>query len=191
MRLASLPRVQPSSMGSYMESYSGQGLQLYQDLYQEDLPAVDWIAGLHSPSTTAIGRARNLVKNVPQNGGNTNVGREARRDSLSQSWSHSLRGGSRRGLQSGPGALEPSSGGSSLEQSLEEGPGGGGGGGGGGVLSNLGACDPYHEGDDWCSAEISAAESRALEIQDTEMYCSRECANRGGRRWCNASCIAG
>ena len=166
-----LPRVEASSM----ESYSAQGLQLYQ----EDLPVVDWIAGLSKPSSTAVGRSRNLVKTDPAtivNTDNADVDGEAHRDS--QSLSHSLRGG-RRGLQNGPGPLPPSPGASSLEEPVQ---------GGGGVLSNLGACDPYHEGDDWCSAAISPAESRALEIQGTEMYCSRECSHRGGRRRCNASC---
>lgn len=167
---ASLPSTHPSSM----ESYSTQDLQPYQD----DLPVVDWMAALRNPSSVAVGRARNLIKTVPEPLVNANVNGDAHRDDQSeaQSLSHSLRGGG-RGLQNGPGALAPSSGVSSSEESLERPPRGGG---GGGVLSNLGACDPYHEGNDWCSAAVSPAESRALEIQGTEMYCSRECADRGG-----------
>lgn len=43
------------------------------------------------------------------------------------------------------------------------------------------ACDPYDGGDEWCAASISDAQAQALEIQGTSMYCSRECAVRGGR----------
>ena len=167
LSFASLPRTEQSSM----ESYSTQGLQAYQG----DLPVVDWMAALHNPSATAVARARNLVKTIPESVVSTHVGGEANRDDQSESQlSHSLRGVG-RGLQNGPGGLAPSSSGSPLEESLEEPARGGG-----GVLSNLGACDPYHQGDDWCSTAVSPAESRALEIQGTEMYCSRECADRGG-----------
>lgn len=133
------------------------------------------MAALHNPSSVAVGRARNLIKTVPEASVNANVNGEAHRDDPSESLSHSLRGGG-RGLQNGgAGGLAPSSGGSSSEEPLEGPPRGEG-----GVLSNLGGCDPYHEGNDWCSAAVSPAESRALEIQGTEMYCSRECADRGG-----------
>lgn len=167
LRPSALSHLQASSM----DSFSTQGLQLYRD----ELSVVDWVFGVHNPAATAMARTRSLTNTVPENVVDANVNDEERRDS------RSLRGG-RRGLQNGP--LAPSAGGSSTEESLEEpAPGGGGrGGGGGGVLSNLGACDPYHEGDDWCEAAVSPAEFRALEIQGTEMYCSRECSNRGGVR---------
>lgn len=42
-------------------------------------------------------------------------------------------------------------------------------------------CDPYNGGDELCTASISDAQARALEIQGTSMYCSRECDSRGGR----------
>lgn len=41
-------------------------------------------------------------------------------------------------------------------------------------------CDPYDGGDEACLNEISPAERGVLKRQGTNIYCSRECAVRGG-----------
>lgn len=41
-------------------------------------------------------------------------------------------------------------------------------------------CDPDNGGDQWCYEAISDSQSRALDIQGTSMYCSKECSFRGG-----------
>eukprot|EP00752_Nemacystus_decipiens_P002278 g2159.t1 len=52
------------------------------------------------------------------------------------------------------------------------------------VAADEGSCDPYDLGDEWCEEAISAAEQRALEIQGTEIYCSRECDDHSAL-WCD------
>lgn len=39
------------------------------------------------------------------------------------------------------------------------------------LLADVGSCDPYDGGDEWCESAISAAEQRALDIQGTNIYC--------------------
>lgn len=39
------------------------------------------------------------------------------------------------------------------------------------TLADLSSCDPFDGGDEWCEAAISSAEQRALDIQETGMYC--------------------
>lgn len=41
-------------------------------------------------------------------------------------------------------------------------------------------CDPNNGGDRWCYEAISDSQGRALDIQGTSMYCSKECSFRGG-----------
>lgn len=47
------------------------------------------------------------------------------------------------------------------------------------------ACDSYNGGNAWCAASISDAETRALEVQGTKVYCSRQCTDGGELFWCS------
>lgn len=48
------------------------------------------------------------------------------------------------------------------------------------VVDEVGSCDPFDGGDDWCAEAVSSSELRALDMQGTTMYCSRECQLQEG-----------
>lgn len=50
-----------------------------------------------------------------------------------------------------------------------------------GVASEVGSCDPFDGGDDWCAEAVSPTELRALDIEGTTVYCSRECQSQEGQ----------
>lgn len=49
------------------------------------------------------------------------------------------------------------------------------------VADEVGSCDPFDGGDDWCAEAVSSTELRALDIEGTTMYCSRECQSQEGQ----------
>lgn len=46
------------------------------------------------------------------------------------------------------------------------------------------ACNPFEGGDKWCYDAITTAEREALQVQKMELYCSSECASKGGGSTC-------